>query len=153
MNNAIQLTEEGLSELIAELENLKSKRGEIAERIATAREFGDLRENAEYSAAREEQGVVETRIAELEEIISNAEVVGENDSDRISIGSVVKVKRLSDKKQFEYKIVGSVEADPMSDKISDQSPMGVALLGQEPGQKIIVDAPSGKIEYQIISFE
>ncbi len=149
----VQLTEDGLNEIIAELEDLKSKRSDIAERIATAREFGDLKENAEYSAAREEQGVVETRIAELEEIVANAEIIDEKDKTKISIGSTVKVKQLKSKKEFEYKIVGSIEVDPMENKISDQSPMGVALLGKKVGETAVVKAPAGEVEYEIVSFE
>ncbi len=149
----VQLTEDGLNEIIAELEDLKSKRSDIAERIATAREFGDLKENAEYSAAREEQGVVETRIAELEEIVANAEIIDEKDKTKISIGSTVKVKQLKSKKEFEYKIVGSIEVDPMENKISDQSPMGAALLGKKVGETATVKAPAGEVEYEIVSFE
>ncbi len=153
MNKSVQLTEDGLNEIIAELEDLKSKRTDIAERIATAREFGDLKENAEYSAAREEQGVIETKIAELEEIVSNAEVVEEVDKTKISLGSKVKVQRLSDKKEFTYTIVGSVEADLSEAKISDESPMGSALLGKKEKEIVVVEAPVGQIKYEIVSFE
>lgn len=148
-----QLTEDGLNEIIAELEDLKSKRGEIAERIATAREFGDLKENAEYSAAREEQGVVETRISEIEEIIANAEIIEEKDKTKISIGSEVVLKKLDNEKTYQYKVVGSVEVDPMENKISDESPLGKALLGKKAGEKITIKAPIGDIDYEIVSFE
>ncbi len=153
MNKSVQLTEDGLNEVIAQLEDLKSKRGEIAERIATAREFGDLKENAEYSAAREEQGVVETKIAELEEIVSNAEVVEEVDKTKISLGSKVTIERVSDKKKFTYTIVGSIEADFKEGKISDESPMGAALVGKKEKETVTVKAPAGNIDYKIVSFE
>lgn len=149
-NKTYQLTEEGLSELTAELEELRSRRGEIADRIAAARDFGDLKENAEYDAARTEQTMVETRISEIEEIISNADMIvgGQNTA---GLGSTVTIKRLSDKKQTTYAIVGSVEANPADGKISDESPMGSALLGKKPGDVVKVTTPKGEVEYELVS--
>lgn len=147
-----QLTEEGLSELTAELEELRSRRGEIADRIAAARDFGDLKENAEYDAARTEQTMVETRISEIEEIISNANMIvgGQN---VVGLGSNVTVERLSDKKRTTYSIVGSVEANPADGKISDESPMGSALLGKKPNDVVKVTTPKGDVEYKIVSLD
>ena len=147
-----QLTEAGLSELVAELEELKSRRSEIADRIAEARDFGDLKENAEYDAARTDQTAVETRIAEIEDIMLNAEVItGGHHS--VRIGSTVNLERVTDKKPFEYTIVGSIEADPLDGKISDESPMGKALLGKKAGDMAVVETPKGAVEYRILSLE
>lgn len=147
-----QLTEAGLSELVAELEELKSRRSEIADRIAEARDFGDLKENAEYDAARTDQTAVETRIAEIEDIMLNAEVItGGHRS--VRIGSIVNLERVTDKKPFEYTIVGSIEADPLDGKISDESPMGKALLGKKAGDVAVVETPKGAVEYKILSLE
>lgn len=147
-----QLTEAGLSELVAELEELKSRRSEIADRIAEARDFGDLKENAEYDAARTDQTAVETRIAEIEDIMLNAEVItGGHRS--VRIGSIVNLERTTDKKPFEYTIVGSIEADPLDGKISDESPMGKALLGKKAGDVAVVETPKGAVEYKILSLE
>lgn len=153
MVQTVKLTEEGLAELVAELEELKSRRAEVAERIATAREFGDLSENAEYSAARDEQGVVETRIAELEDVIADAEVIETIDTDIVSIGSEVELERSSDKKKFTYFVVGSVESNPFENKISNESPIGEAILHKKIGEKVTVQTPKGEVEYKIISLK
>lgn len=143
------LTEEGIADLMTELEDLKSQRGEIADKIASARDFGDLSENAEYDAARSEQSMVESRIAEIEEIMLNAKVIKNGRSNQVSIGSVVVVIQTKTSKEVEYQLVGPVEADPLEGKISDESPLGKALLGKKPGDKFKVSTPRGDIEYQV----
>lgn len=152
MKKTFQLTEEGLAELAAELEELVSRRTEIADRIATARDFGDLRENAEYDAARSEQTMVETRIAEIEDIMQNVDVItgGHN---VVCLGSTVNLERVDDKKKFIYSIVGSVEANPSEGKISNESPMGEALLNKKAGDVVEVQTPRGAVKYKIASLE
>ena len=149
MKKTYQITTEGRKELEAELEELKAKRGEIAEKIATARDYGDLSENAEYDAAREEQGLVETRIAEIEDILMNAEELKTRKSDKVSLGSTVTLK--SGQKEVTYTIVGPVEADPIEGKISDESPIGQALIGKKVDEKASITTPKGTIEYTIVS--
>ena len=127
MKKTINLTKAGKAELETELAGLKAQRPAIAERIATARAFGDLSENEEYSAARAEQKQVENRILELEDILKNAKLIRNNTRTKVAIGATVTI-RLNGKKQS-YSIVGPVEADPLNGKISDASPIGKALLG------------------------
>jgi len=147
------LTYEGLKKLENELEKLKTvRRREVAERIKTAREFGDLSENAEYDEAKNEQAFIEGRIAELEHKLKNAKVIDEDDigTDIVSIGSTVKVKDDGLDEEFTYHIVSSAEADPMDDKISNESPVGAALISKKVGDKIIVDVPDGNVIMEII---
>ncbi len=146
----IFLTPEGLEKIKKEYEELTGKRRkEIALRIQKARELGDLTENAEYDAAREEQAAVEGRIAELEELMKRAEVVKNNKCPvQIEVGCRVRV-HLEDQDQ-EFQIVGAPEADPAGGKISNESPLGQALLGKKVGEKIEVDAPVGKLIYKIL---
>jgi transcription elongation factor GreA len=147
------LTYEGLKKLENELEKLKTvRRREVAERIKTAREFGDLSENAEYDEAKNEQAFIEGRIAELEHKLKNAKVIDEDDigTDIVSVGSTVKVKDDELNEIFTYHIVGSAEADPMEDKISNESPVGAALLSKKVGDKINIDVPDGNILMEII---
>jgi transcription elongation factor GreA len=148
MKKAYQITQDGRTELEAELVELKGRRGEIADKIAEARDYGDLSENAEYDSAREEQGLVETRIAEIEDILMNAEIIKTRKSDKVHVGSTVEVKN---GKTFTYKIVGPVEADPMNGKISNESPLGVALMGKVVGDKATITTPKGDITYTIAS--
>ena len=148
MKKAYQITETGRSELETELTELKSRRGEIADKIAEARDYGDLSENAEYDSAREEQGLVETRIAEIEDILMNAEDIKAKKSSKIQLGSTVEVKN---GKSFTYHIVGPVEADPLNGKISDESPLGVALLGKSVGDTATITTPKGELTYKIVS--
>lgn len=148
MKRVYHLTAHGKRELEDELEQLISGRDEIADRIATAREFGDLSENAEYSAARDEQARTESRIAEIEEILRNVELIASDGDDTISLGDTVVLQQ--GKTTVEYKIVGEVEADPLNGKISHHSSLGEALIGKKPGEKITVDAPRGKIDYEIL---
>lgn len=147
MKKQFQITMSGKKELEAELEVLKSRRGAIAEKIAEARDYGDLSENAEYDAAREDQGLVESRIAEIEDIVLNAEIIKPTKKSTIDLGSKVELK--NGDKLLSYHIVGAVEADPVAGKISDQSPIGQALMGKKEGDKAIVKTPKAEIEYTI----
>ena len=150
------LTYAGLKALEDELETLKVvKRKEVAAKIKEAREQGDLSENAEYDAAKDEQRDIETQIAELEEILKNAEVVQDNntDKDAIKMESVVKLHDVEYDEDIEYVIVGSSEADSLNNKISNESPLGAAMLGKKVGDTVKVEAPAGVIEYKIISVQ
>lgn len=149
MKKTYQITQEGRQELEAELKELKARRGEIAEKIAEARDYGDLSENAEYDSAREEQGLVETRIAEIEDILMNAEEIKSRKSSKVQLGSKVEIK--SNGKVFNYTLVGPVEADPMSGKISNESPIGVALLGKMVGDKATITTPKGDTTFTVVS--
>jgi transcription elongation factor GreA len=148
MKKTYQITAEGRQELEKELALLKGRRGEIADRIAEARDYGDLSENAEYDSAREEQGVVETRIAEIEDILMNAEEIKVKKGGKIHLGSRVTLKNGVTR---EYTIVGPVEADPVNGKISDQSPIGLALMGKGEGDQVTISTPKGDVEYKIVS--
>jgi len=147
MKKHYQITPEGQKELLTELAELKARRGEIADKIADARDFGDLSENAEYDAAREEQGLLETRIAEIEEIINNAEIIKASKRSAIGLGSKVDLK--SGKNIFSYTIVGPVEADPMEGRISNESPIGRALFGKKVGDKVTITTPKGEVAYTV----
>lgn len=152
MAKQVLLTSEGLEKLQAELENLKTvRRKENTAAIKMARSFGDLSENSEYDEARNEQAEIESRIVEIETMLNNAKIIDEDniDTDVVSVGSKVTVIDMEDKSEEEYLIVGSTEADPMNGKISDESPVGSALLGHKIDEIIIVEAPVGKIEYKI----
>ena len=128
---------------------------EVAQKLKEAREQGDLSENAEYDAAKDEQRDIETQIAELEEILKNAEVVQDNntDKDAIKMESVVKLHDVEYDEDIEYVIVGSSEADSLNNKISNESPLGAAMLGKKVGDTVKVEAPAGVIEYKIISVQ
>ena len=147
------LSSERLNELKIELEDLKGrKRREIAERLKTAKEYGDLSENSEYSEAREEQARVEGRIFELEEILKQASVIKKSEEiDEVRIGSTVTVKKGDE--VFNYTVVGSNETNPEEGKISNESPLGRAILGHKVGDKITVPTPSGEIQYSISKIE
>lgn len=147
------LTYEGLKKLEDELEKLKTvRRREVAERIKTAREYGDLSENAEYDEAKNEQAFIEGRIAELEHKLKNAKVIDEDeiDTDMVSVGSIVKVKDEELDEVFEFHIVGSAEADPLEDKISNESPVGAALLSRKVGDVVHVEVPDGNVVMEIM---
>ena len=144
-----QITEDGKKELQTELDELKSRRGDIAEKIANARDFGDLSENAEYDSAREEQGLVESRIAEIEEIILNAEIIKGGSTTKVGLGS--KVELTTGEKTVAYHVVGPVEADPLEGKISNESPIGEALMGKKVGDKATITTPKGTTEYTIVT--
>lgn len=148
MKKLYQITDEGKQELEAELEELKSRRGAIADKIAEARDFGDLSENAEYDTAREEQGLVESRIAEIEDILLNAELIKGGSKTKVSLGSKVELK--TGDKTVVYTVVGPVEADPLEGKISNESPIGVALMGKKVGDEATITTPKGDITYKIV---
>lgn len=149
MKKQFHLTKEGITELEQELAELVKQRGPIAERIKSAREFGDLAENAEYIAAREEQERVESRIAEIENVLQNVEVIKKPRGDsKVQLGSKVILKGGGKKKEFQ--VVGTVEADPLSGKISDESPIGKALLGQKVGDKVEIKTPAETASYEIV---
>lgn len=151
MNKVYQITEAGKNELKDELETLKGRRGEIAEKIAEARDYGDLSENAEYDAAREEQGIVETRIAEIENILQNAAIITGGISGKVGLGSVVEL--MTGSKTAVYTVVGPVEADPLEGKVSNESPIGVALMGKKVDDIVEINTPKGKLEYKVISIK
>ena len=146
-------TPEGYKELVDELNYLKlTRREEIKEQIAVARSFGDLSENAEYDEARTEQAKVEARILELDALIENAIVIDESTQDLslVSLGSVVKLLDKDMNEEITYSIVGSNEADPLEGKISDQSPIGRALMGKKAGVEVTVEAPCGELTFEIL---
>lgn len=150
------LTYEGLKKLEDELEDLKTvKRKEVAKKIQEAREQGDLSENAEYDAAKAEQLEYENRIEEIEQILKNAEVVVEDDVnlDRVSIGCKIKLLDKEMKEEFEYKLVGSTEANSLSGKISNESPVGRAIIGHKVGDTVTVETKVGKLKYKILNIE
>ena len=147
MKKQYQITIEGQKELSLELTTLISRRSEVAAKIAEAREFGDLSENAEYDVAREEQGLVETRIAEIEDILQNSEIIKGGSKSKVTLGSQVELKL--GKKQFVYSIVGPVEADPLAGKISNESPIGLALFGKKVGDSATIVTPKGEVTYEI----
>lgn len=149
MKKVYQITEKGKGDLEVELADLKSRRGEIAEKIATARDFGDLRENAEYDAARKEQGLVETRIAEIEEILQNAEIIQLSDGSAVVLGSTVELQ--SADKAVAYTVVGPVEADPLAGKISNESPIGKELMGKKVGDEVKIKTPKAEMIYIVKS--
>lgn len=148
MKKTYHLTLEGKRELEAELEELKLQRGPIAEKIANARDYGDLSENAEYDAAREEQGQVEGRIAEIEDILLNADIIKPGKKNgTVQVGSTVELS--VNGKNVTYTIVGPVEADPLEGKISNESPIGQALLGKKTGEEVAIETPKGPATYSI----
>lgn len=149
IQKAYQITAEGKAELEKELEELKSRRGEVADKISDARDFGDLSENAEYDAAREEQGLLETRIAEIEDIIANADIIKSNGKGVVGLGSVVEIK--AGAKKFTYTIVGPVEANPIDGKVSNESPIGMALYGKKVGDNVTITTPKGETRYELVS--
>ena len=149
MKKQFRLTQEGVSELKAELEALQAKRPQIAEAIKSARELGDLSENAEYQSALAEKDRTEGRISEIENILQNVEIIKKPRGDsKVQLGSHVKLK--NDGKTKEFQIVGTVEADPLSGKISDESPIGQALLGKKEGEEVQITTPAETTKYKIV---
>lgn len=147
------LTTTGLKKLEDELENLKTvRRAEISEKIKIARGFGDLSENAEYDEAKKEQAEVEVRIVSLEKMLKNAKVIDEKDvsTDQVTVGSVVRVRDVDFDDIETYSIVGSTEADPRENKVSDESPLGKALIGAKKGEIVTVNAPNGDYKIEIL---
>ena len=156
MSNIEYMSQEGYDKLVAELRQLESvELPQVREAIAEARDKGDLSENAEYDAAKDEQRDIEARIETLEKILKNAEVVVEEDVDlnKISIGCKVKIRDLEFNEDLEYKIVGSSEANSLKGKISNESPVGKALLGAKKGQTVSVETQAGVIKYKVLGIE
>ena len=149
MKKMYQITAEGKKELEIELVDLKSRRGAIADKISDARDFGDLSENAEYDSAREEQGLLESRIAEIEDILLNADLIKGGSKSKVSLGSKVELK--TGNKSVTYTIVGPVEADPIDGKISNESPIGEAVFGKKVGDSASIMTPKGAVTYKIVS--
>lgn len=150
------LTYEGLKKYEDELQNLKVvRRKEVAQKIKEAREQGDLSENAEYDAAKDEQRDIELRIEELEKLLKNAEVVVEDeiDLDKINVGCKVKVYDVDEDEEMEFKIVGSTEANSLQNKISNESPVGQALIGKKVGDVVDVETQSGVIQYKVLEIQ
>lgn len=150
------LTYEGLRKLEDEIQDLKvNKRKEVAQKIKEAREQGDLSENAEYDAAKDEQRDIEARIEEIEKILKNAEVIVEDevDLDKISVGCKVKVFDFEFDEEIEFKIVGSTEANSLQGKISNESPVGIALMGAKTGDLVTVDTQAGSSQYKVLDIQ
>lgn len=150
------MTQEGKEKLEQELEDLKvNKRAEIIERIKIARSFGDLSENSEYESAKDEQAFVEGRISTLENMIRFAEIINDQDyaDDEVTLGRKVTFKELPDGDEETYTIVGSAEADPMSFKISNDSPMAQALIGKKVGETVTIETPGGAFDVEILKVE
>ncbi len=152
----IKLTYEGLKKLEDELSDLKvNRRREVAQKIKEAREQGDLSENAEYDAAKEEQRNIEMRIAEIDKILKNAEVIDEDsfDSESINFGCTVHFEAMETHQEYTYRLCGSTESNILEGSISDESPLGSKLMNSKVGQVVIVDAPNGeKYSYKILDF-
>ena len=155
MSNKIYLTNEGFLEIEEELNNLKNvKRPEVIKALKDARALGDLSENADYDAARDEQAKVEGRIAELEKLLETAELIEKKNTDEVSLGVTVKIMYDGDADDVEeYKIVGSKEADPSNNKISNESPLAKAIMGAKTGDDCIVESPNGNYTVRIIEIK
>ena len=152
-NKEVVLTYEGLKKLEEELDYLKSvRRREIAEKIKQALDFGDISENSEYDEAKEEQANLEMKIIHIENMLKNAKVIDEDDinTDEVSIGSKVKLLDIEFDEEVEYYLVGSTEADPSQYKISNESPIGMAIIGEKVGDIVEVEAPGGIVRYKIL---
>lgn len=152
MAKVIKLTDEGLKKLENELEYLKTEgRKDIAEKIKIARGYGDLSENSEYDEAKNEQAKIEARIAELEVMLKNVEIIEDtSNTGAVTMGSLVKLFDVEMNEEIEYRIVGSAEADPINGYISDESPVGKALLGKHAGERVLVEAPAGELKFDIL---
>ncbi|NCU34003.1 transcription elongation factor GreA [Candidatus Saccharibacteria bacterium] len=150
MKQVFNITEKGKQELEAELEQLISSRKEISEEVAVARDFGDLKENSEYDAARKKQGLAESRIAEIENILQNAEIIKGGAKNQVTLGNEVSLKNLENQKVVRYYVVGPVEANPLEGKISNESPIGQQLMGKKLGQEVEISTPKATIKYEII---
>lgn len=150
------LTQDGLKKLEDELENLKSvKRREVAERIKVAIGYGDISENSEYEDAKNEQAFIEGRVITLEKMLRNARIINADEigTDVVSVGATVLVKDLEFGDEMEYTIVGSAESNPLENRISNESPVGSALLGKSKGAKVEVTVPAGVLQYEIIDIK
>lgn len=153
MNNQIIVTDEGLKKLQDELNYLKTtKRKEVTEAIKLALSFGDLSENSEYTEAKDEQGKVESRIVELEEMLKNVKVISESEihTNSVNVGVGVRLLDVKRNRELVYTIVGSTEADAMNGKISDRSPIGSAIIGASVGETVVASVPAGELELKIL---
>lgn len=153
MSKEVLLTEEGYRNLEEELKYLKNeKRREVADRIKTARDFGDISENSEYDDAKNEQAFVEGRIKEIENMLQNARVIKNDEvsDESVNLGTTVKLMDLDNEEEFTYTLVGAAEADPLNQKISNESPIGKAIIGHQVGDEVEVTTPSGKTNYKIL---
>lgn len=156
MTEETLITEEGYENLEEELEHLiKIERREVAKRIKTARDFGDISENSEYDEAKNEQAFIEGRIKKIEKTLANARVIKKDEIDEhtVNLGTIVELKDLDNNKIFNYKIVGSAEADPLECKISNESPIGKAILGKSIDEEVEVQTPGGVTRYKILSIK
>jgi len=156
MAEEVLLTEKGYKKLEEELEKLTTeKRREVAKRIKVAREFGDISENSEYDDAKNEQAFVEGRIKEIKQLIDNAKVIKDDEisNDKVNLGTTVRLHNLDEDSYITYKLVGTAEVDPLENKISNESPIGKAILGETVGTKVEIKVPKGTINYEIISIE
>ncbi|MDA8345646.1 MAG: transcription elongation factor GreA [Thermaerobacter sp.] len=154
MEKEVLLSTEGLKKIEQELEHLKSvRRREVAERIKQAREFGDISENSEYEDAKNEQAFIEGRILTIDKMLRNAKLIEEpkgGDPKTVTIGAHVKVRDLDENEVYDYTIVGSTEADPASNRISNESPVGKSLLGARVGQKLSIGIPAGTLRVEVL---
>ena len=156
MAEQVMLTEEGYEKLENELEYLETeKRREVAKRIKVAREFGDISENSEYDDAKNEQAFVEGRIQEIKNMLNNAHVVKNEEvtDKKVNLGTTVMLHDLDSDEKISYTLVGSAEADPLNYKISNESPIGKAILGHVIGDEVTVETPAGEVDYEIISIK
>ncbi len=152
--NTVYLTQEGLDNLKKELDDLINvRRPENVQAIKEARALGDLSENAEYDAARNEQAVIEARIKQLEKMLENVSIIADVSTDSVGIGNTVSIKYVDDDEEDEYKIVGSQEADPFESKISNESPIAKALFNHKVGDVVTVDSPNGAYQVEIIAIQ
>ena len=150
-DNKVYLTDEGFLELEEELNELKNvKRPAVIKALKEARALGDLSENADYDAARTEQAEVENKISEIEAMLENAELIKDVNTNKVSIGTTVTLKYVEDDETDTYTIVGSKEADPFANKISNESPLAKAIIGAKKGQSVMVDSPNGKYQVEIL---
>lgn len=153
LEKEVLLSSEGLKKVEQELEHLKSvRRREVAERIKQAREFGDISENSEYEDAKNEQAFIEGRILTLEKMLRNAKIIEDaaSDPEVVTIGSSVQVRDLDENETYEYVIVGSTEADPAQNRISNESPVGKTLIGSHVGQVVAVAVPAGTLRFEVL---
>ena len=156
MPKDVLLTPEGLANLKSELEHLSTtRRREVAARIKEAREFGDISENAEYDDAKNEQAMLEHRIAQLQERLLSARVITKKEisNDSVSVGSTVRLRDIAANKTVEYHIVGSAEADPAANKLSNEPPVGKAIIGHKKGETVTVSAPRGTLKFKILEIK
>ncbi len=155
-NEEVLLTEDGYEELKDELKHLKEvKRKEVAEKIKIARDYGDISENAEYDEAKNEQAFVEGRIKKLENMLENARVVKKDEIDNhsVNLGNTVELKQLDTEEVYTYTLVGSAQADPLNNKISNESPIGSAVIDKSIGEEVEVETPQGETKYKILSID